>query len=66
MYYEESDWQYRAHLQGLRTIYEPKCVAMHLGRATAGEQGLKLIQKNQKTFKKKYQGKNIEKFNENL
>jgi hypothetical protein len=39
---------------------------MHLGRATAGEQGLKLIQKNQKTFKKKYQGKNIEKFNENL
>lgn len=63
MYYEESDWQYRAHLKGLKSIYTPKCVVMHIGRATAKSDAKKYIQINRVKFKEKFKNSNIERFN---
>lgn len=61
MYYEESEWQYRAHLNGLKTIYEPKVQAIH------HEESFKKMKKhqvlNKKKFLKKYKNINIEKYN---
>lgn len=61
MYYEESEWQYRAHLFGLKTIYEPKVEAIH------HESKFKEMKKHQKInknkFVKKYIDKNIEQYN---
>jgi GT2 family glycosyltransferase len=36
LYYEDSDWQYRAHAHGLKTIYDPRCWAIHHEGATSG------------------------------
>ena len=36
MYYEDSEWQYRAHINGLKTIYEPRCVAIHHEGSSSG------------------------------
>lgn len=63
MYYEESDWQYRAHLQGLKSIYTPKCVVTHIGSATAKSDAKKYIQINRKKFTKRFKDCNIEQFN---
>lgn len=36
MYYEDSEWQYRAHVYGLKTIYDHRCVAIHDEGSSAG------------------------------
>ena len=63
MYYEESDWQYRAHLQGLKSIYTPKCVVTHIERATAKSDAKKYMQINREKFKERFKDYNIEQFN---
>ena len=54
LYYEDSDWQYRAHAYGLKTIYDYRCEAIHNEGSTSGtdlESGAKKYQKiNQKIF----------------
>lgn len=68
MYYEDSEWQYRLHINGLKTIYEPRCVAIHAEGSSAGTdttKGMKRFQEiNRIKFIKKYKKHNIEKFNE--
>lgn len=63
MYYEESDWQYRAHLKGFKSIYTPKCVVMHIGGATAKSDAKKYMDINRIKFKKRFKDSNIERFN---
>lgn len=63
MYYEDSEWQYRAHLVGLKTIYEPKAVAIH-HEGTDDSKPMKIHQENNRTkFVNKYKDKNIEQYN---
>lgn len=54
LYYEDSDWQYRAHFYGLKTIYDHRCCAIHDEGSTSGTDmntGAKKYQKiNQKIF----------------
>ena len=67
MYYEDSEWQYRAHLHGYKTLYEPKCIAIHNEGSSAGTditKGAKRYQEiNRKIFLEKYGNLNIEQFN---
>lgn len=64
MYYEESEWQYRAHLKGLKTIYEPKVEAIH---HESKNKEMKVHQKiNKEKFLKKYYDKNIEQYNHKI
>jgi GT2 family glycosyltransferase/glycosyltransferase involved in cell wall biosynthesis len=63
MYFEEADWQYRAHLKGLKSIYTPKCVVMHIGSATAKSDAKKYIEVNRVKFKERFKNSNIERFN---
>lgn len=70
LYYEDSDWQYRSHAYGLKTIYEPRCVAIHDEGSTSGSDvnsGAKKYQLiNKKIFienMKKLKIENIESFN---
>lgn len=67
MYYEDSEWQYRAHLHGYKTLYEPKCIAIHNEGSSAGtdtSQGMKRYQEiNRKIFVEKYKNVDIEQFN---
>lgn len=68
MYYEDSDWQYRAHIKGYKTIYEPKCIAIHAEGSSAGTditKGMKRYQEiNRLKFVEKYKNLDIEKYNE--
>jgi GT2 family glycosyltransferase len=36
MYYEDSEWQYRAHVNGLKTLYEPRCMVIHDEGSSSG------------------------------
>lgn len=36
MYYDDSEWQYRSHIHGLKTIYDPRCIAIHDEGSSAG------------------------------
>ena len=66
MYYEDSDWQYRAHLKGLKTIYEPSCLAIHAEGATVRKSKfnkMKIIETNREKFINKYKNENIEQYN---
>lgn len=67
MYYEDSEWQYRAHIHGYKTLYEPKCIAIHNEGSSAGTdttKGIKRYQEiNRKIFVEKYKDLNIEQFN---
>jgi GT2 family glycosyltransferase len=63
MYYEESDWQYRSHILGLKTIYEPKCAYVHFGQMTSKDSINEYMEKNRKKFKEKFKDKNIEQYN---
>jgi len=36
MYYEDSEWQYRAHIYGLKTIYDHRCEAIHDEGSSSG------------------------------
>jgi GT2 family glycosyltransferase len=71
MYYEDSEWQYRAHINGLKTIYEPRCVAIHDEGSSSGTditKGMKKYQEiNRVQFLKLMRDKTnlkIETFNE--
>jgi GT2 family glycosyltransferase len=67
MYYEDSEWQYRAHVKGLKTMYEPRCLAIHDEGSSSGTDinlGAKTYQViNKQIFMKKYKNINIEQFN---
>lgn len=67
MYYEDSEWQYRAHIFGYKTIYDPRCVAIHNEGSSSGtdiNKGMKRYQEiNRKKFIKKYKNIDIEQFN---
>lgn len=67
MYYEDSEWQYRAHLNGLKTIYEPRCIAIHHEGSSSGiniNAGSKRYQEiNRTIFNKIYKDIDIEKLN---
>jgi GT2 family glycosyltransferase len=67
MYYEDSEWQYRAHTYGLKTLYEPKCVAIHDEGSSSGNDistGAKKYQEiNKYIFLNKYKNIDIEQFN---
>ena len=36
MYYEDAEWQYRAHIYGLKTVYDHRCIAIHDEGSSAG------------------------------
>lgn len=67
MYYEDSEWQYRAHINGLKTIYEPRCEAIHDEGSSSGNditKGTKKYQEiNKRLFLKKFKNLDIEQFN---
>lgn len=68
MYYDDSEWQYRAHINGLKTIYEPRCEAIHDEGSSSGNditRGAKKYQEiNKKLFVKKFKDINIEQYND--
>jgi len=70
MYYEDSEWQYRAHINGLKTIYEPRCVAIHDEGSSSGTDMTKGMKRYQEINKIKFlklmrdqNYRNIETFN---
>lgn len=67
MYYEDSEWQYRAHINGLKTLYEPKCEIIHDEGSSSGNdisKGAKKYQAmNKKLFLEKFKNLDIEQFN---
>ena len=54
MYYEDCEWQYRAHIKGLKTIYEPRCVAIHDEGSSSGIDITKGTKKYQEVNRKKF------------
>lgn len=67
MYYEDSEWQYRAHINGLKTLYQPMCEAIHDEGSSAGNDisiGAKRFQEvNRIKFVEKYKDYEISKYN---
>jgi GT2 family glycosyltransferase/glycosyltransferase involved in cell wall biosynthesis len=67
MYYEDAEWQYRSHIFGYRTLYEPRCIAIHAEGSSSGtdtSKGMKKYQEiNRKIFLKLMQNIDIEKYN---
>lgn len=68
LYYEDSEWQYRAHTKGFKTLYQPLCEAIHHEGSSAGTDintGAKRYQEiNRLKFIEKYKNQNIEQYNE--
>lgn len=68
MYYEDAEWQYRAHTYGYKTLYEPRCIAIHAEGSSSGTditKGTKRFQEiNRLKFIEKYKNINIEQYNE--
>ena len=66
-YYEDSDWQYNAHINGYKTIYTPFCEFIHREGSSCGvdmESGLKKYMNiNRDKFIEKYKGCDIEEHN---
>ena len=64
MYYEDAEWQYRAHQHGLRTIYQPRCKVIHREGSSAGtdlSSGTKRYQEiNREKFLKKIKPSELE------
>jgi GT2 family glycosyltransferase len=54
MYYEDSEWQYRAHVHGLKTIYEPRCIAIHHEGSSSGTDITKGMKKYQEINRVKF------------
>ena len=54
MYYEDSEWQYRAHVDGLKTIYEPRCIAIHNEGSSSGTDITKGMKKYQEINRVKF------------
>lgn len=67
MYYEDTELQYRGHIFGYKTYYEPKCVVIHNEGSTSGTDintGTKQYQEiNRKNFIKIFHGWDLEKYN---
>lgn len=63
MYYEESDWQYRAHQRGLHSVYEPKCSYIHHYRSSSGDKADAWMLENKRKFALKFAYQNIEAYN---
>lgn len=67
MYYEDSEWQYRAHIDGYQTIYDPRCEAIHDEGSSSGTDltsGTKKYQNiNKRKFLSIYRHIDIEKYN---
>lgn len=67
MYYEDSEWQYRIHLKGYRSIVVPNVKAIHREGSSAGvsiESGMKRYQEvNRPKFVKKFSKIDVEVFN---
>jgi GT2 family glycosyltransferase len=64
MYYEDSDWQYRAHIKKYKTVYEPKCIFVHhMGSNSKSEAVENLLEINRKKFVEKFKEYDIEIFN---
>lgn len=68
-YYEDSDWQYNLHINGYKTIYNPKVIAIHREGSSCGtdiddEKGFKKFMKiNKIKFLNKYADYDIEMYN---
>lgn len=68
-YYEDSDWQYNLHINGYKTIYTPKVVAIHREGSSCGTDiedntSFKRFMKiNRKKFLDKYSDIDIEQYN---
>jgi len=61
MYYDDSEWQYRAHLKGLKTLYEPRSECVH---HEDENKPMKTYQEvNRVKFVSKYGPLNIERYN---
>lgn len=64
MYYEDSDWQYRAHIKGYKTVYEPKCAFVHHMTSISKPNTVQvLLDQNRKKFVEKFKHYDIEIFN---
>jgi len=63
MYYEDSDWQYRGHIMGLTTVYEPKCAYIHHVHSSSGANADKWIERNRRKFTLKFVNHDIESYN---
>jgi len=63
MYYEDSEWQYRAHTFNLKTIYNPNVCAIHHEKSDEFKP-MKIHQDlNKNKFSNKYKNIDIEKYN---
>ena len=51
MYYEDSEWQYRAHKYGLKTLYDYRCLAIHDEGSSSGKNFSKGAKKYQEINK---------------
>lgn len=65
LYYEDSDWQYRSHFHGLKTIYEHRCHAIHNEGSSSGTDVTKGAKKYQ-IINKKIFLENMKKININF
>jgi GT2 family glycosyltransferase len=63
MYFEDSEWQYRCHVGGYKTIYEPKCVVIHHEEKQENKPMKKHQEINRNKFLEKYKDIDIEKYN---
>jgi len=64
LYYEDTDWQYRAHLLRLEVIYEPECVYLHKGKSTTRNRLNEYANSARSIFLKKFEGYDLEAFND--
>lgn len=70
-YYEDSDWQYATHLDGYKTIVNPKCEVLHMEGASSKDKIIdtkhnfkeQAMNTNKNKFLEKYKSICIEDFN---
>ena len=63
LYYEDTDWQYRAHQKGFKIAYQPKCVYIHKGRSTTRGRLGEYAEKSKQFFLNKYKDQDLEAYN---
>jgi len=66
LYFEDTDWQYRAHLLNLKILYEPKCVYIHKGRSTTRNKLNEYMEICRKTFVNKYKDFDLEEYGQEI
>jgi len=62
LYFEDTDWQYRAHIIGLKVLYEPKCTYIHLGRSTTRNKLNEYVENCRAIFLEKYKDHDLEQY----